>query len=82
MSILSKVLKLIYIFFPSEKWSDLKHITACEIFAQGDYEIASCSLLTIDEMITNDVSTSEGDNFTEKPQLNLQYALTSLNTMQ
>ncbi|GBN52717.1 hypothetical protein AVEN_91353-1 [Araneus ventricosus] len=70
-------------FVPAENWSNLSDVTAFEEFVQCDSELATCSLLTIDEMITNEeTSSEEEDNCAEKPLPSFQQALTGFNTMQ
>ncbi|GBN28017.1 hypothetical protein AVEN_82002-1 [Araneus ventricosus] len=50
---------------------------------QCDLEFATCSLLTIDEMIANEETGSEEeDNCTEKPLPSFQQALAGFNTIQ
>ncbi|GBM44094.1 hypothetical protein AVEN_75907-1 [Araneus ventricosus] len=49
-------------FFPPENWSNLSDVTAFEEFVQCDSELATCSLLTIDEMITNETTSSEEED--------------------
>ncbi|GBL81933.1 hypothetical protein AVEN_50521-1 [Araneus ventricosus] len=46
-------------FVPPGNWSNLSDVTAFEGFVQCDSELATCSLLTIDEMIANDETSSE-----------------------
>ncbi|GBL95856.1 hypothetical protein AVEN_227106-1 [Araneus ventricosus] len=54
-------------FVPPENWSNLSDVAAFEGFVQCDSELATCSLLTIVEMIANEeTSTEEEDNCTEK----------------
>ncbi|GBO13561.1 Tigger transposable element-derived protein 6, partial [Araneus ventricosus] len=70
-------------FVPPENWSNLSDVTAFEVFVHCDSELATCSLLTIDEMIANEeTSSEEEDNCTEKPLQSFQQALEGLNTMQ
>ncbi|GBL74098.1 Zinc finger protein 362 [Araneus ventricosus] len=69
-------------FVPPENWSNLSDVTAFEEFVQCNSELATCSLLTIDEMITNEETSSEEDNCTEKPLPSFQQALAGFNTMQ
>ncbi|GBM00264.1 hypothetical protein AVEN_32615-1 [Araneus ventricosus] len=53
-------------FVPPENWSNLSDVTAFEEFVQCDSKLATCSLLTIDEMIANEeTSSEEEDNCTE-----------------
>ncbi|GBN53817.1 hypothetical protein AVEN_9747-1 [Araneus ventricosus] len=70
-------------FVPPENRSNLSDATAFEEFVQSDSELATCSLLTIDEMIANEeTSSEEEDNCTEKPLPSFQQALAGFNTMQ
>ncbi|GBM44549.1 hypothetical protein AVEN_250533-1 [Araneus ventricosus] len=70
-------------FVPPENWSNLSDVTAFEEFVQCDSELAAYSLLTIDEIITNEETRSEEeDNCFEKPLSSFQQALTGFNTMQ
>ncbi|GBN41226.1 hypothetical protein AVEN_146925-1 [Araneus ventricosus] len=70
-------------FVPPENWSNLSDVTAFEEFVQCDSELATCSLLTIGEMIANEkTSSDEEDNCTEKPLPIFQQALAGFNTMQ
>ncbi|GBM59486.1 hypothetical protein AVEN_240582-1 [Araneus ventricosus] len=70
-------------FVPPENWSNLSDVTAFEEFVQCDSEFATCSLLTIDEMIANEeTSSEEEDNCTEEPLPSFQQALVCFNTMQ
>ncbi|GBN38699.1 hypothetical protein AVEN_249495-1 [Araneus ventricosus] len=70
-------------FVLPENWSNLSDVTAFEEFVQCDSELVTCSLLTIDEIITNEeTSSEEEDNCTEKPLPSFQQALTGFNTMQ
>ncbi|GBL96543.1 hypothetical protein AVEN_229974-1 [Araneus ventricosus] len=63
-------------FVPPENWSTLSDATAFEEFMQCDSELATYSLLTIDEMIANEeISSQEEDNCTEKPLPSFQQAL-------
>ncbi|GBM15438.1 hypothetical protein AVEN_199685-1 [Araneus ventricosus] len=67
-------------FVPPENWSNLSDVTAFEEFVQCDSELATCSLLTIDEMISNEeTSSEEEDNCTEKPLPSFQQALAGFN---
>ncbi|GBL98025.1 hypothetical protein AVEN_126912-1 [Araneus ventricosus] len=70
-------------FVPPENWSNLSDVTAFEEFVQCDSELATCSLLTIDEIITNEeTSSEEEDNCTVKPLPSFQQTLAGFNTMQ
>ncbi|GBN53815.1 hypothetical protein AVEN_9745-1 [Araneus ventricosus] len=70
-------------FVPTENRSNLSDATAFEEFVQSDSELVTCSLLTIDEMIANEeTSSEEEDNCTEKPLPSFQQALAGFNTMQ
>ncbi|GBM96420.1 hypothetical protein AVEN_63942-1 [Araneus ventricosus] len=70
-------------FVPPENCSNLSDVTAFEEFVQCDSELATCSLLTIDEMITNEETNSEEeDNCAEKLLPSFQQTLTGFNTMQ
>ncbi|GBO33110.1 hypothetical protein AVEN_73613-1, partial [Araneus ventricosus] len=70
-------------FVPPENWSNLSDVTEFEEFVQCDSELATCYLLTIDEMIANEeTSSEEEDNCTEKPLPSFQQALMDFNTMQ
>ncbi|GBM48401.1 hypothetical protein AVEN_12003-1 [Araneus ventricosus] len=70
-------------FVPPENWSNLSDVTAFEEFVQSDSELATCSLLTIDEVIANEETSNEKeDNFTEKPLPSFQQALAGFNSMQ
>ncbi|GBO27637.1 hypothetical protein AVEN_23907-1 [Araneus ventricosus] len=70
-------------FVPPENWSNLSDVAAFEVFVKCDSEPATCSLLTIYEMIANEeTSSEEEDNCTEKPLQSFQQALAGFNTMQ
>ncbi|GBM40492.1 hypothetical protein AVEN_28646-1 [Araneus ventricosus] len=69
-------------FVPSKNWSNLSDVTAFEEFVQCDSELATCFLLTIDEMIANEeIINEEEDNSTEKSLTSFQQALSGFNTM-
>ncbi|GBN44812.1 hypothetical protein AVEN_53671-1 [Araneus ventricosus] len=79
MSILLKTPNLIIHFVPPENWSNLRDVTAFEEFVQCDSKLATCSLLTIEEMSANkETSNEEEDNCTEKPLPSFQQALVPL----
>ncbi|GBM91613.1 hypothetical protein AVEN_158584-1 [Araneus ventricosus] len=70
-------------FIQLENWSNLRNVTAFEDFVRCDLELATCSLLTIYEMIANaETSRDEEDNCSEKPLPSFQKALVGFNTMQ
>ncbi|GBM74617.1 Tigger transposable element-derived protein 4 [Araneus ventricosus] len=70
-------------FVKPENWSNFSDVSAFEEFVQCDSELATYSLLTIDEMIANEeTSSAEEDNCTENTLPSFQQALTGFNTMQ
>ncbi|GBM70533.1 Tigger transposable element-derived protein 4 [Araneus ventricosus] len=70
-------------FVPPENFSNLSDVTVFKEFVQCDTELETRSLLTIDEMIANEeTSSEEEDNCTEKPLPSFQQALEGFDTMQ